>query len=179
MRNIEQKFQIADKTGLLNFLSADSRIRFVFRRAQEDIYFNRKDGRLKMRLVPGETAQLIFYRRSDLTAARLSEYSLTPVENPSEKIAELAEKYGERGRVSKLRELYLFRNVRIHLDEVAGLGGFLEFESVVGPDADEPTARQNLNLMLDLLKPFLGSAIPVSYIDLILTRKEKGSEYDR
>ncbi len=179
MENIELKFQIADKWGLFNFLRVSPRIQFAFRRVQEDIYFNRRDGRLKIRLVSGETAQLIFYRRPDLTAARLSDYSLTPVDNAAEKIAELTEKYGVRGKVSKLRELYLFRNVRIHLDEVTGLGGFLELESVVGPDADELTARKNLNLILEPLKPFLGPAIPVSYIDLILARKQKEPENGR
>jgi len=37
--------------------------------------------------------------------------------------------------VSKRREIYLWHNVRIHLDAVTGLGSFVEFEAVLGRSA--------------------------------------------
>ena len=49
----------------------------------------------------------------------------------------LARAWGVRGVVRKRRELFFFHNVRIHLDQVEGLGTFLEFEAVVGaPGSD-------------------------------------------
>jgi adenylate cyclase class IV len=39
------------------------------------------------------------------------------------------------------REIYLYHNVRIHLDEVEDLGTFLEFEAVLGPNVDDALGR--------------------------------------
>ena len=41
---------------------------------------------------------------------------------------------GVRQVVDKHREIHLYHNVRIHLDRVADLGEFLEFEAVLGAD---------------------------------------------
>ena len=46
--------------------------------------------------------------------------------------------------VRKRREIFLFHNVRIHLDEVDGLGTFVELESVVSEDVDENVATTRL-----------------------------------
>ena len=45
---------------------------------------------------------------------------------------------GIRGVVHKRREIYLWHNVRIHLDEVAGLGALVEFEAVLAINPAEP-----------------------------------------
>ena len=39
--------------------------------------------------------------------------------------------------VRKTRQLFLWENVRIHLDEVEGLGRFLEFEAVLEEGQEE------------------------------------------
>ena len=44
--------------------------------------------------------------------------------------------------VDKQRELYLWRHTRIHLDEVAGLGPFLELETVVTDQTQEAAERE-------------------------------------
>jgi adenylate cyclase class 2 len=72
--------------------------------------------------------------------------------------------------VEKQREIYLHHNVRIHLDRVAGLGDFLEFEAVMGPD-DTPSGAQ---AMLDRLTRHFQIAesdlVSASYSDLLLVR---------
>jgi adenylate cyclase class IV len=50
--------------------------------------------------------------------------------------AALATAIGIRGVVVKRRHLLLWRNVRIHLDEVEQLGRFIELEAVAPPDSD-------------------------------------------
>jgi predicted adenylyl cyclase CyaB len=45
--------------------------------------------------------------------------------------AVLSRSLGVRGVVEKVRRLYLWRHTRIHLDEVIGLGSFMELETVV------------------------------------------------
>jgi len=48
--------------------------------------------------------------------------------------------------VRKRREIYLVENVRIHLDEVEGLGTFLEFEAMLDQQhPDEQVARELLD----------------------------------
>lgn len=43
---------------------------------------------------------------------------------------------GSRGTVEKRRHLFLWNGVRIHLDEVIGLGPFIELEAVAPPESD-------------------------------------------
>lgn len=50
--------------------------------------------------------------------------------------AALRASLGERGVVVKRRHLFLWRNVRIHLDDVENLGSFLELEAVAPADSD-------------------------------------------
>ncbi len=50
--------------------------------------------------------------------------------------AALTAALGARGEVVKRRRLFLWQNVRIHLDEVERLGTFIELEAVAPTDSD-------------------------------------------
>jgi predicted adenylyl cyclase CyaB len=104
---------------------------------QVDTYFNCPQGRLKLREIEGRMAQLIWYSRADQSNPKPSDYYLAPVADPKKIKAILSSAFGVKAVVDKRREIFLAENVRIHLDEVAGLGRFIEFEAVLGPDADE------------------------------------------
>jgi adenylate cyclase class IV len=97
---------------------------------QRDTYFHAVQGRLKLREAPGAVAELISYRRADRGGPKVSNYRIVPVLDPPAMIAALDDALGIRAVVEKARRLLLWRNVRIHLDEVAGLGSFLELEAV-------------------------------------------------
>jgi predicted adenylyl cyclase CyaB len=74
---------------------------------------------------------------------------------------------GVRGVVEKRREVYLWHNVRIHLDEVTGLGTFIEFEAVLGPEVDDARGRDQL---ADLSRRFgiaQGDLLAGSYGEMI------------
>ena len=53
----------------------------------------------------------------------------------------LAAAHGVAGVVTKRRRLFLYRNVRIHLDDVEGLGSFVELESVLAVAGAESPAE--------------------------------------
>jgi predicted adenylyl cyclase CyaB len=67
---------------------------------------------------------------------RPSSYRIVAIEDGASLRAALRESLGERGVVVKRRHLFLWRDVRIHLDDVEGLGSFLELEAVAPADSD-------------------------------------------
>jgi len=117
---------------------------------QVDTYFRVPAGRLKMREVTGSTerAEMVFYLRPDQTGPKHSEYEVVRIPNATELKRLLTVALGILTVVDKRRIVYLYENVRIHLDRVKGLGTFLEFEAVM-PDGvpDKEGEAQVLHLM--------------------------------
>jgi adenylate cyclase class 2 len=124
-RNIEIKARDADPARTLELaLGLGATDKGVI--SQRDTYFARARGRLKLReQEPGED-ELIEYRRADETGARTSSYRRVPVGAPAELREALDAALGTLVVVAKRRRLLLLDNVRIHLDEVEGLGSFME-----------------------------------------------------
>jgi homotetrameric cytidine deaminase len=103
--------------------------------AQRDTYFARARGRLKLReQEPGED-ELIQYLRSDEREARTSNYRRVPAGGAEALRETLDAAYGTLVVVEKRRRLLLHDGVRIHLDEVEGLGSYLELEAVASDGA--------------------------------------------
>lgn len=134
---------------------------------QLDTYFCVPNGRLKLREQDDGT-ELIYYERSRDAVARESVYSLIPVEGPENLKAALADALGVLVSVEKSRHLLLWKNVRIHLDQVPGLGDFIELEAVAEPGSDlseECEAIAELREVFDIgPKDILGT----SYSDELL-----------
>ncbi|WP_354701254.1 Cytidine deaminase [Paraconexibacter sp. AEG42_29] len=108
---------------------------------QRDTYFPVPRGRLKLREQDGTTAQLIAYHRADAATARTSSYDRIDVPDPDTLIGALRATHGPGPVVRKERRLLLWENVRIHLDDVAGLGRFVELEAVAADDAGDLDAE--------------------------------------
>ena len=105
---------------------------------QRDTYFAVADGLLKLREdLERATGELIFYRRPESSGLRSSSYWRAPASDPDALRSLLGAAHGVTGVVTKRRHLYLFRNVRIHLDDVEGLGTFVELESVLAVPGNE------------------------------------------
>jgi predicted adenylyl cyclase CyaB len=138
---------------------------------QTDTYFGVPDGRLKLREIEGDRSELISYRRPNATPARTSRFEICPVEHPLEMIRLLELLFGIRCVVRKKRSLYLLGATRIHIDEVEGLGSFIEFEI---PRGD---TRLNPEEMLDRLVKEFGigeeDVIRHSYVDMMEQKREK------
>ena len=141
MQNIEIKARCTDP-GAVRRRLAQLGIPLACRMRQVDTYFTVPHGRLKLREIDGGEAQLIQYHRPDSTDARASDYVIVPVPVPASLTEALARALGVRTVVDKQRELYLWRHTRIHLDEVAGLGSFLELETVVTDQTHDEAERE-------------------------------------
>jgi adenylate cyclase class IV len=109
---------------------------------QRDTYFGVARGRLKLREdSERRTGELIFYLRAHESGLRSSSYWRAPTTDPEALLSLLTAAHGVVGVVTKRRRLFLHRNVRIHLDDVAGLGSFVELESVLALAGSESPAE--------------------------------------
>jgi homotetrameric cytidine deaminase len=105
---------------------------------QRDTYFVTTRGRLKLRDQGPDGAQLIAYRRPDAVRDTESAYVLAATPEPEALVEALDAALGTTVVVIKRRRLLIWENVRIHLDEVQGLGTFVELEAIVGSDDGAP-----------------------------------------
>ncbi len=129
---------------------------------QRDTYFGGARGRLKLREQKPGGAHLIAYVRPDSDEARTSSYRLADVGDPAAVREALDAALGTRVVVEKRRRLLLWEGVRIHLDEVEGLGSFVELEGVAAPESDLARERELVARLRDELG--LGELVPVSLL---------------
>jgi homotetrameric cytidine deaminase len=142
-RNVELKAHDPDPGRTLErALAAGAEDRGVLR--QRDTYFAVARGRLKLREQEPGGATLIAYERPDAGSERVSDYRLVPVAEPEPLRVALAAANGVSAVVVKRRRLLIWESVRIHLDEVDGLGSFLELEAVAEQGSDLRHERARL-----------------------------------
>jgi len=103
---------------------------------QRDTYFNVDHGGMKLREETPGSPHLIQFGRADEPQQRLSSYRIVPVADAAGLRAALTAALGVRAVVVKRRHLLLWDSVRIHLDDVDGLGMFIELEAVAPPESD-------------------------------------------
>lgn len=136
---------------------------------QVDTYFHARFGRLKLReFGGGKPAELIAYERTDEPRARKSDYEICRIDDAESLRRSLSRALGIKVIVTKQRELWLWENVRIHLDAVENLGSFIEFEAVL---EDETQVRDGHRQLADLAHHFGISAADVqqtSYAELLV-----------
>jgi predicted adenylyl cyclase CyaB len=136
---------------------------------QHDTFFDAPLGRLKLRDFGDGRAELISYRRPDTAEARGSDFFVCPVTEPATLRAALAHALRTGGSVRKRRHLFLYRHTRIHLDDVEGLGEFVELETVMAGQS-EGEAHAELRHVAAALALKLEDAIPQPYVELMTGR---------
>jgi homotetrameric cytidine deaminase len=167
MRNVELKSRDLDPARTLALALAlgatdEGEIR------QTDTYFGGSRARVKLReQTPGDD-ELIAYRRPDDGDARVSEYLRVAVPDAAALREALDTAYGTRVVVAKRRRLLLWENVRIHLDEVEGLGSYMELEALAPQEADLEPAREKVARLRKELQIDDANLVPGSYSDLLL-----------
>src|SRR5262245_13205170 len=100
-RNLELKYRGVDLAAVESRLGGLVTRREV--QEQIDVYFRAHSGRLKLRVIEGQPAQLIWYDRSETGAVKDSRYLLAPVPDPGMTREVLSRALGERGEVRKRR----------------------------------------------------------------------------
>ena len=135
---------------------------------QIDTYFKANRGRLKLREGNIENA-LIYYEREDQEGPKQSSVTLVPTTPGSPLKALLTQAVGILMVVEKRRDIYFIDNVKFHLDEVEGVGTFVEIEAI---DYDGTIGSERLlaqcQMFLALFNIQPDQMVAVSYSDLLL-----------
>lgn len=177
MRNIEFKAELRDP-DLARAIAREIGASLIVRVQQTDTYYSVTTGRVKKREavavdravgVP-EPVEYIVYERANRVDLRPSDFRI--LTEP-----ELRERFGEQALpvwvvVSKRRELWMWRSVRIHIDKVDHLGWFFELESLVSKPEFEDHARSLGDQLRATFAPALGEPVAGSYSDLLAQQQE-------
>lgn len=165
-RNIEIKARIPSIAELLPRAAAIAD-QGPFAIAQDDTFFHCPTGRLKLRAFSDTQGELIFYRRADQQGPKESFYVRSATTEPAQLREALALAHGQAGRVRKQRTLFLAGRTRIHLDEVQGLGAFLELEVVL--EAHEPAEAgvREAHALMARLGVDPAQLVEGAYVDLL------------
>ena len=142
--------------------------------AQQDTFFTTAKGRLKLRELAGRPAQLIFYDRPDQDGPKRSNYFIFETDHPGDLKATLSLAYGVRGAVKKTRYLYLAGQTRIHLDDVEGLGKFMELEVVMREDQTDAEGQAIAEGLMKSLGVDPGDLLEGAYMDMLESRAGPG-----
>lgn len=134
-RNIECKASDPDPSGSLAIcrtLGAQDHGEI----RQHDTYFKVPRGGLKLREERPGRPHLIQFERASEPRQRESRYRIAEVDDAQALRTALTAALGTSVVVCKTRRLFLWRQVRIHLDTVELLGNFIELEAVAVPGSD-------------------------------------------
>jgi len=134
---------------------------------QEDTFFNTEMGRLKLRILEAERAQLIYYTRPDQEGPKRSDYHIYETADPENLKRVLELTYGIRGVIRKTRYLYIVGQTRVHLDDVEGLGQFMELEVVMQAGQSDAEGQAIAEGLMTRLGVERGDLLEGAYLDLL------------
>ena len=133
---------------------------------QVDTYFNVPTGRLKLREGNIENS-LIRYHRDDQPGPKRSDFLLLQTEPGSLLKTILTDALGIMKVVDKRREIYYIGNVKFHIDQVQGLGGFVEIEATdLAGTADAEKLQEQCRYYLALFAINDRDLVPGSYSEM-------------
>lgn len=138
---------------------------------QKDIYYKVNYGRLKLRSVNNKQNELIFYLRPNQINSKKSKYFRIKIISPYIANTLIKLFVGLKGVVKKERKLFLYENIRIHLDTVEDLGDFIEFEYLIDSSHTEEMGHERLSRLLDQINIDKKTLCSTSYIDMLMSNK--------
>ncbi|MCC9043331.1 class IV adenylate cyclase [Myroides sp. M-43] len=168
LKNVEFKARVADLAVMEDRLSGLGLVLDgVY--TQVDTYYNVPIGRVKLREYDSYSS-LIYYNRTDGVDAKGSDVIYYKHDKNTALGAILELQFGVKVKVSKVRKVLTYKNVSIHLDNVDGLGLFVEVEACsVGAEEDIDLKAQ-CDEFFNLLQLKKEDLIAVSYSDLIMLK---------
>lgn len=165
--NIEIKARCTDPSFVRNYLvTQQAELRGTDQ--QTDTYFNVPNGRLKLREGLIEN-NLIFYVRDNQAGPKQSHFRLVKTEDAEGLKAALTASLGVKVVVKKIREIWYIANVKFHIDEVPGLGSFIEIEAGnILADLDKEQLQAQCDFYMQAFGVREVDLVEVSYSDMML-----------
>ena len=139
--------------------------------AQTDSFFRVSEGRLKVREFADGSGELIFYRRPDAEGPKTSDYAIAPTADGRALCRVLSAALPVRGVVKKTRLLFMAGRTRIHLDEVEGLGHYLELEVVLADGDSFKGGEAEAERLMEQLGIGTDDLVDRAYLDLLADRR--------
>jgi predicted adenylyl cyclase CyaB len=146
---------------------------------QADTFFHVPHGRLKLRRFDDGTGELIHYERPDAEGPKESCYTIARVEQPGPMTRILTDALGVRCVVRKTRTLLLVGQTRIHLDQVEGLGSFLELEVVLRPGQGSAEGERIATELMHRMGIHAEDLVSGAYADLLTANPAGAAEAER
>ena len=166
--NVEIKARCADPGFVREYLLSNKGV-YKGLDLQTDTYFNVSNGRLKLREGIIEN-NLIYYERENESGPKNSNFRLTKIDDAKGLKQSLAAAIGVKVIVQKQREIYYIDNVKFHIDDVPGLGTFVEIEAgnILAPALTEKELKKQCEFYMTALKIKEADLLETSYSDLLL-----------
>jgi predicted adenylyl cyclase CyaB len=165
-RNVEIKARVRDLAALRKRvveMSASGPELLV----QRDTFYTVLQGRLKLREFGDGTAELIYYERPDKAGPKTSKYTRAQISDAASTHEALGQVLETKAVVAKQREVFLAGTTRIHLDEVDGLGTFVELEVVLTEDETDSDGERMASVLMEQLGVRQEDLIEQAYVDLL------------
>jgi predicted adenylyl cyclase CyaB len=167
--NIEIKAKIDNPDFIRKVLVARS-AQFLGTDHQVDTYFKVRRGRLKIR--EGNIERyLIYYQRKNKKGPKRSEIILIPLDDHLKGI--FYKSLDILCVVKKEREIYLIDNVKFHIDEVKGLGLFVEIEAMLIPTHNIIDAYRQIREYKKLFNLKEENLLGYSYSDIFIKQNKQ------
>lgn len=168
--NIEIKAKCFHPEKVEAFLLANG-ARYIGLDHQKDTYFHVPSGRLKLRQGNIENS-LIFYNRPDASGPKQSDFLLCAVADGPAQEALLAKALGVKVVVEKHRKIFFIDNIKFHIDEVPGLGAFVEIEAgnIHNPSLTIEQLKEQCNYYMQAFNIQEADLAERSYSDMLLER---------
>ncbi len=180
-RNVEIKARVSDlasvRARVASLTPAPSEVL-----VHTDTFFVVPRGRLKLRQFSDGSGELIFYERLDQAGPKESSYFRCSCPEPDALATLLGRALGVRGIVEKRREVFTIGRSRLHLDEVRGLGTFLEIEVVLNDGERSADGEREARELMEAFGIPESALLAPAYLDLLegrpgrLTARSSGPE---
>ena len=164
--NIEVKAQVKDMGTVKSKVEQIATSGPVYL-CQEDTFFHIPTGRLKLRTLMSKNGEIIYYRRPDTALPVQSRYYRLPIVFPHMVKWICSAILGVKGVVRKQRTLYRIGETRVHLDQVEGLGDFIELEVPVPGGESANGAEAEATKMMEALSIGGADLVSGAYVDLL------------
>ena len=169
--NVEIKARCGNPAFIRDYLLSNN-AEFRGTDEQTDTYFQVPHGRLKLREGNIEN-NLIYYERSNQAGPKDSHFQLVKINDAAGLKEALAKANGIKTVVKKKREIYYIANVKFHIDEVPGLGSFVEIEAGnILADLSKEQLKEQCDYYLQAFNIQPEDLIEVSYSDMLLDKSE-------